>query len=60
MTCIQKLRVALTVIELQRELIQLTEKISYEVIHSGTCEKYNRIKKRLDGYNKLLEESFLE
>jgi hypothetical protein len=54
----QKLAIALTLVECQRELICLTKKINVEIIHGETLMKYKRIERRIEEYTNLLKESY--
>jgi hypothetical protein len=54
----QKLKIALTLIECQRELIVLTKKINTELLHGDTLLKYRKTEKRIEEYINLLKESF--
>jgi hypothetical protein len=55
----QKLAIALTLVECQRELICLTKKINTEVVHGPTLLKYRRMENRIDQYTNLLKEAFI-
>lgn len=54
----QKLLIALTLVECQRELIVLTKKINTEMVHGETLLKYRRIEVRIDEYSNLLKEAY--